>query len=116
MPAAADTGSRIWQRVADVVIGAPRRVLVATSVALLVMSGGLVGVGETFDMLSGFRIETDSARGQEMVAESFGPGTIAPSQVVVQAGEAMTERQVGAVVAGTIPDVVAVVPDRKSVV
>lgn len=100
VPAAADTGSRIWQRVADVVIGAPRRVLVATSVALLVMSGGLVGAGETFDMLSGFRVETDSARGQEMVAESFGPGTIAPSQVVVQAGEPMTERQVGAVVAG----------------
>ncbi|MGN0064296.1 MAG: MMPL family transporter [Nocardioides sp.] len=89
--------SRLWSRVAHVVTTYPRRVLLGGTAALLALSAGLVGVQQSFDMVSGFRIETESQRGQELVAASFGPGRTAPSQVLVHAGTPLTERQVGAV-------------------
>lgn len=91
--------SKLWTRVADVVTTYPRRVLLGGTAALLVMSAGLIGVQQSFDMVSGFRIETESQTGQEMLADGFGPGRIAPSQVLVHADQALTARQVGAVAA-----------------
>ena len=90
--------SKLWTRVAHVVTTYPRRVLLGGTAALLVMSAGLVGVQQSFDMVSGFRITTESQTGQEMLADEFGPGRIAPSQVLVDADEPLTEPQVGAVV------------------
>lgn len=76
--------SRTWGRVADLVIAAPRRILAVGIAALLVMSAGLIGVQQSFDLVSGFRIDTESARGQQVLGEEFGPGTIAPSSVLVR--------------------------------
>lgn len=98
-PAAGATlpASRLWTRVADLAIGAPRRVLATGLAALVVMSGGLLGVQQSFDLVSGFRIDTEAAAGQEVLAEEFGPGTIAPSQVLVRADSALDHGQVEAV-------------------
>lgn len=82
-----------WTKVADLVTRAPRTVLAAGLVALGVMSLGLTGAHQTFDMVSGFRIDTESATGQQMIAQSFGPGVTAPSQVLVRAQEPLTEEQ-----------------------
>ena len=87
-------GPRTWNRVADLVIGAPRRVLAGGLAALVLMSGGLIGVQQSFDLVSGFRIDTESAAGQDMLGQSFGPGTIAPSQVLVRAESPLDREQV----------------------
>ncbi len=91
--------SKLWTKVAHVVTTYPRRVLLGGTAALLVMSAGLIGVQQTFDMVSGFRIDTESQRGQELLADEFGPGRIAPSQVLVHSDAPITDAQTGAVTA-----------------
>lgn len=88
------SSSRIWNRLADVVISAPRRVLAGGLAALVLMSGGLIGVQQSFDLVSGFRIDTESAAGQKMLGQSFGPGSIAPSQVLIRAESPLGEEQI----------------------
>lgn len=94
--------SRFWSRVADLAIDAPRRVLATGLAALVVMSGGLIGVHQTFDLVSGFRIDTEAAAGQEMLGDAFGPGAIAPSQVLLRGDAALDRGQVEAVGAALV--------------
>lgn len=86
--------SRIWTRVADLAIDRPRRVLAAGLVTLAVLSAGLIGAQQSFDMVSGFRIDTESATGRDLLADAFGPGTIAPSKVVVRSDSPLDQKQV----------------------
>lgn len=85
---------RIWKRLATVAIDHPRRVLAAGLAGLALMSTGLIGVQQSFDLVSGFRIESESATGRDMLADSFGPGTIAPSRVIVTSKDQITPAQV----------------------
>ncbi|GAA3527702.1 putative membrane protein [Aeromicrobium flavum] len=103
-------GSRVWNKVADVAIDAPKRVLAAGLALLILMAGGLLGAQQSFDLVSGFRLETESAAGRAMVADAFGPGVIAPSDVLVQAGRPIEATQVRAVATSlaTSPDVATV--------
>lgn len=80
-------GGVVWQRVAALVTRAPAKVAAAVLVLLVVMGAGLIGYGETFNTLSGFRADTESAQGQAIVEQEFGPGEMAPSTVVVIAEE-----------------------------
>lgn len=92
--AARRADSRTWTRVATVVSLSPRRVLAGTLVALTVMTLGLTGYKQTFDFISGFRIDTDSAAGQQLITDAFGPGEIAPARVYVSTtGSAITPDQ-----------------------
>ncbi len=77
------TDSRIWGRVADLVERSPKTVLVSALAALLVMSAGMAGYRESFDFISGFRVDTQSEVGRDLIADSFGPGEIAPSTVYI---------------------------------
>lgn len=81
---AAQGPSRVWSRVAGLVVARSRAVVVATAVALGVLSLGLTGYQETFNFLTGFRVATSSAAGQEVLAKGFGPGAIAPDTVLVE--------------------------------
>ncbi len=76
-------GGVIWQRVASVVHQAPAKVAAGLLLLLVVMSAGLLNYQETFNSLSGFRTDTESARGQALIADQFGPGRLAPATVVV---------------------------------
>ncbi|WP_129978038.1 MMPL family transporter [Rhodococcus sp. Q1] len=76
-------GGKVWERIADLVDRSPKTVLVSTLLGLLVMTAGLAGYRESFDFISGFRIDTQSEAGQNMIADAFGPGEIAPSTVYV---------------------------------
>lgn len=100
---AADRQGRVWGRVANLVLAAPRRVLAGCLLMLSVMALGLIGFGQTFDLVSGFRVDTDSAAGQQMITESFGPGAGAPATVYVVADDAPTARQ-WQMVAGDLAD------------
>lgn len=76
-------GGRIWHRAADLVIKSPAKVIAAVLAVLVIMSMGLLGYKDSFNFISGFRVEMESARGQSLVAEGFGPGEIAPSTLYV---------------------------------
>ncbi|SCD56275.1 putative drug exporter of the RND superfamily [Streptomyces sp. AmelKG-A3] len=77
-------GAGLWHRVAALVTRAPARVASAVLLLLVIMSAGLLGYHESFNTLSGFRTATESARGQELIRDEFGPGEIAPSTVIVR--------------------------------
>jgi len=94
---ASQAPSRVWTRVAHLVTVAPKQILVTGLAGLIVMAGGLIGVQQSFDLVSGFRMETESATGRAMLAEAFGPGTIAPTSVLLQAVEPVDPAQARAV-------------------
>lgn len=79
------TSSNVWARIATVVVRSPRTVIASTLAALAVMSAGLIGYAQTYDFIGGFRVDTESATGQQIIAESFGPGEIAPATIYVSA-------------------------------
>lgn len=58
---------------------------------------GLIGVQQSLDLASGFRIDTESVTGRDMLADSFGPGVIAPSMVIVRASSPIEHDQAAAV-------------------
>ncbi|WP_235736472.1 MMPL family transporter [Nocardioides alcanivorans] len=91
---------RAWARVADLVVERPRRVLAVGLAGLALLGTGLVGSQQSFDLVDGFRIDTESASGRTALAASFGPGTVAPSQVLVHAHDPLSDEQVRAVVDG----------------
>lgn len=93
-PGTTPAAPRVWTKVADLVIGSPRRVLAAGLAVLVLMTGGLLGFQQSFDLVSGFRMDTESATGREMVADAFGPGAVAPSQVFVRAPAPLDPEQV----------------------
>ncbi|UQU64638.1 MMPL family transporter [Couchioplanes caeruleus] len=77
-------GAGVWHRIAELVARAPVRVTATVVALLVVMSAGLLGYQESFNTLSGFRTATESARGQHLIQQEFGPGEIAPSTVIVR--------------------------------
>ena len=98
-------GGIVWQRVADLVARAPLKIAGVVLVLLVVMSTGLLGYHETSNSLSGFRVDTESAHGQAFIQKEFGPGKMAPSTVIVKAGEDLratgTSERVNDALAGT---------------
>lgn len=102
-------GGRIWRGAADLVVARPRTILAATLALLAVLSIGVSGYRESFDMLSGFRVATSSEAGREMVREGLGAGEIAPSTVLVSA-DGMDAGRAAAIASGIrddAPDLVA---------
>jgi len=82
--AARGTG-RIWNRVADTVARRPAAVLAGGLAVLVVLTAGLTGYKESYDFISGFRAETQSETGRDMIAAAYGPGEIAPATLYVHA-------------------------------
>lgn len=80
-------GGNVWHRISDIVTTSPVKVIVATVVLLAVLTAGLLGYKQSFDLVSGFRIDTESSQGQKMIGEAFGPGAVAPSNVLLRSGE-----------------------------
>lgn len=76
--------SRLWRRIADTVDGRPKAVLASSLVLLLILSAGLLGYKESFNFLTGFRVDTDSAAGQQVIAEDLGAGEIAPVTLLIE--------------------------------
>lgn len=87
-------GGAMWHRVADLVVARPRSVAAASLAILAVLSLGLTGYGESFDFVSGFRVATQSERGQDLVRDGFGPGEVAPSTVLLTVGEDLRSSEV----------------------
>src|SRR5690606_8459528 len=100
----APTG-RGWSRVAELVTTRPKKVIGVTVAGLALLSTGLLGYQQSFDFVSGFRIDTESAEGQSLLREHFAPGEVAPSALLIRsdqdlAGEQRALQQISGAVAG----------------
>src|SRR5699024_6192300 len=58
-----------------------------TLAGLAILSTGLIGYQQSFDFVSGFRIDTESAEGQTLLRESFEPGEVAPSTILIHSNQ-----------------------------
>ena len=75
--------SRFWTAVADLVVKRPKAILVSTTAVLLLFAFGLVNYSVSYNIMTGFRIDTDSAAGQKVIAQDMGPGEIAPTTLLI---------------------------------
>lgn len=85
--AGATTTGRGWNRVADLVTTKPKKVIAVTIAGLALLSAGLIGYQQSFDFVSGFRIDTESAEGQTLLREHFEPGEVAPSTILIHSDQ-----------------------------
>lgn len=76
--------SKMWTKVANTVDKKPKAVLAAGLALLIVMSLGSLNYKESFNFLTGFRVDTDSAAGQEIAARDIGAGEIAPTTLLIE--------------------------------
>lgn len=76
--------SRFWARIAGLVLRVPGKLTAVSLLVLLVLSLGLLGYKESYNFVSGFRVPTDSAQGQELLNRGFPPGELAPTTVLVE--------------------------------
>lgn len=75
--------SRFWTKVADIVVARPRALLAGTGAVLLLFCLGLVNYSVSYNIMTGFRIDTDSAAGQKVIAQDLGAGEIAPTTLLI---------------------------------
>jgi RND superfamily putative drug exporter len=76
----------IWGRIADLTLRRPVAVLTGGLVLLAVLSAGLVGYQENYNIITGFRAPTESAQGQKMIESGFPAGSLGPTDVLIDTG------------------------------
>lgn len=101
--------SPLWGRIASIVDARPKSVLAGALALLFVLSAGMVGYKESYNFLTGFRVDTDSAAGQQVIAEELGVGEIAPVPLLVE-GDGLDSGVLGSAAEAlptALPDTVA---------
>lgn len=93
-----------WSRVAHIVTSSPKKVIGATIAVLAILSAGLIGYQQSFDFVSGFRIDTESSQGQTLLSDSFGPGEVAPSTILIRSSQNLHDSDSLQQIATTIAD------------
>jgi RND superfamily putative drug exporter len=79
----ADATHGFWKRVGDRVAAQPTRVLVGSTVVLLVFCAGLFFFSTDLTTNDSYRTEVESVEGQELLSQSFPSGASAPTDVIV---------------------------------
>jgi RND superfamily putative drug exporter len=72
-----------WRRIGDRVAAAPGRVAVVTTLALLVLAGGLLQLNTGLTSGNSFRGEVEAVKGQDLLTAHFPAGANVPTTVVV---------------------------------
>jgi putative drug exporter of the RND superfamily len=75
--------SRLWTRIARTVLNHPARILVTTTVALLLLTTGMVFFEPSYDSLESLPSDVESVEGFEALREGFPAGSLAPTSVYV---------------------------------
>ncbi|TNC20082.1 MMPL family transporter [Amycolatopsis alkalitolerans] len=78
--------ARLWGRLGALVVRRPRAVMAGCLVLLALLSAGLVGYRDSYDFVAGFRVNTESKTGEQLLAGAFPVGRLAPTTVVVDTG------------------------------
>lgn len=79
------SSSSIWDRVGNWVSGRPRPIWIGASIALIIMVGGMLTLGDDLTQDESFRGNPESLQGQEVLQNHFSAGTSAPTIVVANA-------------------------------
>ncbi|MGH2710457.1 MAG: MMPL family transporter [Actinomycetota bacterium] len=74
-----------WEKLAQLVLRAPGRLLAASLVILAIPSVGLLDFRTDYDQVGQLPDESDSVRGFEALSGSFGPGQVQPVIVMARA-------------------------------
>lgn len=114
---AASTSARkpgLWFRLAKIVAAHPARALWASTLVLLVLGLGNLGVIDVFNFLTGFRQPTDSVDGYKVLAANFQPGALAPTDVLLVSNSGTTLADKSAAV-GQVSQAIAAVPNVAKV-
>lgn len=72
-----------WRRLGERIALNPRRAWVVSSAILVVMALGLLNFSTGLTSGNSFRDEVESTEGQELIAQSFPAGALAPTDIVV---------------------------------
>lgn len=84
--------SKTWNAVARYVVGKPAFTLVATSIVLTAGVLGAFTFKPSYSFLDGFPEGTESRVGQEILNDSFGAGTLAPTNVYLKLDDSVYHR------------------------
>lgn len=97
---AGSSDSRLWSRIAHLVLEHPARVLTATVVVLTLLIGGMTVFQPSYDSLESLPSDVDSVEGFEALRASFPAGSLAPTSVYVRlpdGTDALDESNLGTV-------------------
>jgi uncharacterized membrane protein YdfJ with MMPL/SSD domain len=72
-----------WAAIAATVVRRPGMVIAVSLALFAVLSLGLLGYRQSYDFIAGFRVDTESKTGQQLLATAFPAGQLAPTQVVI---------------------------------
>lgn len=75
--------SKAWARVTNIVDKKLKVVLAASLALLIVVLLGALDYKESFNFFTGFRVDIDSAAGQEVAVHDIGTGEIAPTMLLI---------------------------------
>lgn len=84
----------IWHKIARFVIAKPWRAMLPVIVILIICSTQISTMKYTFNLLDSFPEEMSSIQGYQQLEKAFSKGDIAPTTVVVEHKEALTEQNV----------------------
>jgi len=107
--------SQLWRAIAGLVIRRPIACASSTVAVLAVLALGLTQYRESYNFISGFRVATESARGQHLLEEGFPRGALAPTTLLIAAPSLDTARPALSTLRTTIaamPSVSTVTPPR----
>ncbi len=76
--------SGIFRRLGDAISPRPRRVWIGTALVLGVMALGTITLDTNLTQVDDFRGDVESVEGQELLAEAFPEGAVAPTTVIVE--------------------------------
>ena len=96
-----------WHRIARFVINKPLVTMVPVLIILLGFTYQVKHITYTFNLLDSFPSEMSSVQGFKQLEQAFSPGEIAPTTVLVDANEDLTEAQ--------IADIITALEDRDGI-
>ncbi len=82
------TENGIWNRVTGAVVRRPHLVGIGATLVLLIMASGLIGARVGLSQTEQFRVDAESVRGLDTIAEHFPAGAASPVMVIVKDGTA----------------------------
>jgi putative drug exporter of the RND superfamily len=83
-----EEGQSIWDRIGRTISHRPRPIWVGSLIALLIMVGGMLTLGDDLTQEESFRGDPESLAGQQVISEHFTAGASQPTIIIAEAQQA----------------------------